>query len=199
MNMTPLFFQGQPPPRWEVFRSAVALIPRNNLHVVETGVSYDYCNGLSTAFWASCPEVSTVASIDLTRSGLDGLNAKLEKPLEKIRLVIGHSISAISSMENSSVDILYLDSDVDPDLMLYEAIAGIPKLRFPAVIVADDTESKGPRLLEFLAGKRMPCKFPPYGAWKGKLDVTISEVRPPGTFGLMTAFIRAFHGFEGIS
>lgn len=196
VDMEALFFQGQPPPRWEVFAKAVQMVGRENLAVVETGVSSDYCNGLSTAFWSSCREVSSVTSIDLGRSGLEGMEKKLGRPLDKVSLSIGHSVSVIASLQNSSVDVLYLDSDVDPELMLYEAMAGLSKLRLPAAIVADDTDSKGPLLIDFLAGKRMPCKFPPYGGWKGIMDVSVERFRPPGTFGLMIGLVRSFHGFE---
>lgn len=195
-DMEALFFQGQSPPRWDVFSKAVQMVGRSDLAVVETGVSHDYCNGLSTAFWSSCIEVSSVNSIDLGRSGLEGMEKKLGRPLEKISLSIGHSVSVISSLPNRSVDILYLDSDVDPELMLYEAMAGLSKLRFPAAIVADDTDSKGPLLMDFLGGKRMPCKFPPYGGWKGNFDVSVEKFRPPGTFGLMIGLVRGFLGFE---
>ena len=192
-----LFFQKTPPPRWAFLEKAIQALGRKPLVAAETGVSSDYCNGLSTVFWESRVEIEKAFSIDLSRSALDSIERKVGR-LEKISFSAAHSVFGLSALPNQSIDVLYLDSDLDPELMLHEACAGLPKLRIPGMLIADDADTKAPLLTRFLRGERIACKWPPYGGWKGRLDALIEQAHPPGTFGMLSAMITRFDGFEAV-
>lgn len=190
--------QNAPPPRFAAFEAALSITTlKMPLHIVETGVTSDYANGLSTLYWASLADVlGRLHSIDLDDAGFKRL-AELGMPTSKVTLHKAHSLVALSSLPNKSIDLAYLDSDADPDLMLHEFLTLLPKLKEGAVVLADDADTKGGPLRKFVGGEPIPFRWASYGKWTAQVKVSGCEVlRPPGTFGMLLFRVDSISDFR---
>lgn len=178
--------------RWEMFKDIVSALGKDRIRVLETGVSDKPSDGLSTVFWSQCPLVEGVVSVDLSVDAWIRLRDRgLIEVAEKCMLVRAHTIMGIAALPNESFDIVYLDSDMDPELMLYEAMAALPKMRFPGVILLDDLDTKGHRIMSFFRGQTQPFKYAPYGAWRAVTPATMYVKRPHGTIGMAAITLAA--------
>jgi len=175
--------------RNSIFVKAVDYVGRSKITVVETGVSIHESNGRSTFFWNKDPSIKQVISIDLSSGMIQKVKNELPTP-NKVEFIQGHSLSALSYLENNSVDLLYLDSDLDPLLMLHEALVALPKLRLPAVILIDDAPVKGTLIKQVLTGKSTDHKYGNYGGWNLALDV---EEHDYGYLWMLK--IKSIHGW----
>ncbi|MGH8897000.1 MAG: class I SAM-dependent methyltransferase [Egibacteraceae bacterium] len=182
----------EPPSRFRAFEKAVEWCERDGLVVVETGIGQTPSDGLSTVFWATCPAVARLISIDLDPTAYQRL---LEAGLpNRPEYHQAHSLTVIAGLANDSVDLAYLDSDLDPTLMLHEFLCLVPKLKHGAVVLADDAETKGGPLARLIAGEFLPFQWAGYGCWA--MDASIPDwhmMHLPETFGM---FLFQFRGLK---
>jgi len=174
------------PSRWSVFDMALEMTGHGNLFVVEVGLAVDVGDGLSTLRWASSEKVSKILSIELNQNIIGRFDERFPDLKDVLTIFRGHSLQALSSLPNDSVDLLYLDGDGDPRGMLHEFIVSIPKLRAGAVVVCDDFKTKCGDLHRFIAGDEIPLTFTPYGRFVAGIRTTdLQIIEPDCTFGMM--------------
>lgn len=166
-------------PRWAVFREA-SLLAGDHIRVLETGVSDKPADGMSTVYWSQDPNVRSSTSIDLSMEAFK----KLALP-DNCFLEQGHSVSVIASQPDATYDLVYLDSDMDPVLIYYEALAALPKLRYPGVILVDDAATKGRKVRSLFNKEPQQFAYKPYGSWRLVTEAQVFERRPVGTLGML--------------
>jgi hypothetical protein len=187
----------EPLPRWAVFDHALSLLPGDQLTVAETGVTTETPSGASILFWCTHPRVGRVHAIDIDGARFRDVYQVYPAASERMVPHIEHSIAALASLPNGSLDLLYLDSDLDPALQLHEFMAGLPKLRAGAAVVVDDVRTKAGLLRGILAGSRLRFGHAPYGSWSLDLDIdALQEFEPKGSFGLMVFRVNRVRGFS---
>ena len=172
------------PLRWPAFNRALSLVKKPEVDVVEIGVSAKYQNGLSTAFWAESPRVKSIIAIDINGDEMGDFMGVVGD-IPKIKFVLGHSLLVLASLPDNSIDLLYLDGDVDPLLTFHEYLAACPKLRPGAIVIADDFDTKAHYLHTAVTGRRIPFGYKGYGGWNLKPSSFVEGPRPDGTIGML--------------
>lgn len=152
--------------RESTLREIVASLPKKRLVVVETGTLRDenrgarFSDGWSTVCLAEClaergsPE-SRLYSIDINPDYLATSKRVVPEPLHAwMKWVEGDAAKAIEELPEKKIDLLYLDSSDDPEQILAEFRAALPKLAAKAIVIVDDTgpyeagpDGKGTRVL----------------------------------------------------
>lgn len=146
--------------------------PANGLEILETGTirvdseAHRLGDGWSTeAFARDCigRGCGTVTSIDLDTAVADRVLSRLSHNLRSlVTLRQGYSIEWMAAMIEAGqrFDVILLDSDNDPLLILHEFMLAEKLLRRPGLIMVDDvvpgsaTIRKGERLLPWLDRER---------------------------------------------
>lgn len=158
------------PGRWDVFQTAIDVLKRQEINVLETGAMVNFENGGSTWFFAHHPAVRRVDTCDMSERFFNSWHARFSlSARDKVHFNQVHSLHHISSMPNESVDLLYLDSDADRELTLLEFITAIPKLKVDALVLVDDLETKGRSLDALIQGHVKPFSYNQYGNWRLRL------------------------------
>lgn len=171
------------PTRWPVFDRVATLVESNEIRVVEIGVSPAFSNGLSTVYWHQDPRVKSVLSIDIKDREIAKLTGVMGE-MPKVRFVIGHSLPILSSLPNESIDLLYLDGDMDPALTFHEYLAACPKLRPGAIVLCDDFNSKVAVIYKAVTGEKVPFAYKGYGFWQMTPSSLFEAPSPSGTGGM---------------
>lgn len=96
--------------------------------------------------------MGSLFSVDIDPEAVKVCQGVMDREFPDVHTEVIHSdsVAYLESFEGT-IDVLYLDSANDADLILNEAIAGLPKLRERGWVLIDDaTEKKGEKVVPWL-------------------------------------------------
>jgi hypothetical protein len=187
------------PPRWAVFEEAIRRKLHTGLRILETGTMINTANGGSTLFWGTHPSVDEVHTIDVNTAGWWKLADHPKIPLKGIHFYHEPTLVGIACQPNKYFDILYLDSDADHTLTLHEYLAALPKLNLPAIVLADDYETKCKLLTQLIDGHVIPHTWRDYGGFKASSHIRNKSVfGPVNTCGMLMFEVTERPTFESV-
>jgi hypothetical protein len=137
----------------------------NEITMVETGrirnPNWKNSDGDSTNFFSKNPYISKIYSIDNDTENFSGFetsedyckNTLTEEQLSKIIFLNGNSTDLILELPENHIDLVFLDSANDSELIYQEFISILDKLKEICLVIIDDVTSpgvKGDKVLNFL-------------------------------------------------
>ncbi|WP_167543334.1 O-methyltransferase [Streptomyces violaceusniger] len=152
----------------------------------ETAEGARPADGWSTLFFAEhvAEHGGRVVGVDLDVSAAR-LVLQRHGVAEKVELVTGSSLEVLPRLvdEGASFDVIFLDSDNDPDLVMSEYEFALKLIRPGGLILADDVDQddvwvrKGLKLIPYLKDSGVAFRIDRREASWGGRDVMIQEVK----------------------
>jgi hypothetical protein len=149
----------------KAWSEALHVFNLNEITMVETGrirnPNWKNSDGDSTNFFSKNPYISKIYSIDNDTENFSGFetsedyckNILTEEQLNKIIFLNGNSTDLILELPENHIDLVFLDSANDSELIYQEFISILDKLKEICLVIIDDVTNpgvKGDKVLNLL-------------------------------------------------